>query len=55
MDATTLKPGDRINHPDFGDGEYVNLLDGERKIEWDRRGSDNWADDDKRWEQVLLA
>lgn len=55
MDPSTLRPEDRISHPDFGEGTYLRFEDGARKIEWDRQGPDDWADDDHRWEQVLLA
>jgi hypothetical protein len=57
MDPSTLKLGDRISHPDFGEGTVVagNLTAEHTIIEWDRQGRGRFADDDKRWEQVELC
>lgn len=52
MDPRTLKFGDRIQHPDFGDGTAAAFASDAVQIEWDRRGSDIWTMDDPRWEQV---
>lgn len=61
MDPKTLRFGDRIQHPDFGEGvatfQRPALLPQPAAIEidWDKQGQDTWPIDDKRWEQVLLA
>lgn len=57
MDPRNLKRGDRIEHPDFGEGEHVALDAGNwlHAINWDRQGFDAWHPYDKRWEQVLLV
>jgi hypothetical protein len=60
MDPYTLKIGDRLQHPDFGEGtlESRDSLDGRSlvyRIEWDRQGDDGWTANDNRWEQVELA
>lgn len=56
MDPLFAKLGDRIQHPDFGEGVLKSInQNNELTIEWDRQGLDVWDCKDKRWEQVLLA